>query len=369
MSVEQSNLLNEEMKKGKKIFLRPSILDTAIVNRPKNMILGESLVTMEKTKAYDHICKLVLSNKPVVSRIMKCVMKECKDMTVDEIVNCIENDPQVIAIVKDHDQIIGMNVEDECIIGAPIRYDVLFKANLPTADGGTECVGIFMNFEIQIDDNPGYSLVRRGIYYTCRILARQKNAADGFENSNFNDIQKVYSIWICPVHKKEKNDVINIYHIEEKCLKKEWHCPQKDYDLMELIMLYPGTQYDYDQGEKHGLLEMLNILFTMKISAEEKKRLLEKNYGIIMTKNMDEEVEYMCNLSEGILKQGLEQGLEQGIEIGKAQGIQEGELISAIKLTKNLIKSSKIDVYKAMALLDLPQDIRKIVIEEINKEK
>lgn len=41
-------------------------------------------------------------------------------------------------------------------------------------------------------------------------------------------------------------------------------------------MLYPGTQYDYDQGEKHGLLEMLNILFTMKISAEEKKRLLEK---------------------------------------------------------------------------------------------
>ena len=81
----------------------------------------------------------------------------------------------------------------------------------------------------------------------------------------------------------------------------------------------------------------------------------------------------MCNLSEGILKQGLEQGLEQGIEqgieIGKAQGIQEGELISAIKLTKNLIKSSKIDVYKAMALLDLPQDIRKIVIEEINKEE
>lgn len=84
-----------------------------------------------------------------------------------------------------------------------------------------------------------------------------------------------------------------------------------------------------------------------------------------MTKNMDEEVEYMCNLSEGILKQGL----EQGIEIGKAQGIQEGELISAIKLTKNLIKSSEIDVYKAMALLDLPQDIRKNVIEEINKEK
>lgn len=365
MSIEQEVLSkNEGRKKGKKKFLRPSILDTAIANREKNLILGEALITMEKTKAYDHICKLVLSNKPVVARIMKRVMKVCKNMTVDEIVNCIENDPQVIAIMKDHDQIIGLNVEDECIIGAPIRYDVLFKAKLPTADGGTECVGIFMNFEIQIDDNPGYSLVTRGIYYTCRILARQKNATDGFVNSNFNDIQKVYSIWICPVHKKEKDDVINIYHIKEECLKNEWHWPQKDYDLMELIMLYPGTQYDYDQGEEHGLLEMLNILFTMKISAEEKKRLLEKNYGIIMTKNMDKEVEYMCNLSEGILKQGL----EQGIEIGKAQGIQEGELISAIKLTKNLIKSSKIDVYKAMALLDLPQDIRKIVIEEINKE-
>lgn len=296
--VQEVSSRNEERKEGKKKFLRPSVLDTAIANRDKNLILGEALITMEKTKAYDHLCKLVLSNKPVVARIMKRVMKECKNMTIDEIVNCIEN------------------VEDECIIGAPIRYDVLFKANLPTADGGTECVGIFMNFEIQIDDNPGYSLVTRGIYYTCRILARQKNATDGFVNSNFNDIQKVYSIWICPVHKKEKDDVINIYHVKEECLKKEWHWPQKDYDLMELIMLYPGTQYDYDQGEEHGLLEMLNILFTMKISAEEKKRLLEKNYGIIMTKNMDKEVEYMCNLSEGILKQGLEQGIEQGLEQG-----------------------------------------------------
>ena len=31
-----------------------------------------------------------------------------------------------------------------------------------------------------------------------------ENAEDGFASSEFNDLQKVYSIWICPKHTKEK---------------------------------------------------------------------------------------------------------------------------------------------------------------------
>ncbi|RGC51668.1 hypothetical protein DW761_10170 [Absiella sp. AM29-15] len=228
---------------------------------------------------------------------------------------------------------------------------ILFKATLPTKKGKKESVGIFINFEIQKDETPGYPLVTRGIYYASRLISRQKNAEDGFASSEFNDLQKVYSIWICPKHTKEKNDVINVYHIKEECLKNEWHNQVEDYDLMEVIMMYPGNEYNYED-KSHSVLEMLNILFTTKMKAEEKKRLLEEKYAIIMTEKMDQEVEFMCNLSESVLKEGLEQG----------------EIKSAIEHTKKLMKNCDVDVNKALDILELPKDIREIVIKELKKE-
>ncbi|RGC47092.1 hypothetical protein DW761_15750, partial [Absiella sp. AM29-15] len=65
--------------------------------------------------------------------------------------------------------------------------------------------------------------------------------------------------------------------------------------------------------------------------------------------------EFMCNLSESVLKEGLEQGIEQG------------EIKSAIEHTKNLMESANIDISKAMNMLKLPENIKEIVIEELKK--
>ena len=115
-------------------------------------------------------------------------------------------------------------------------------------------------------------------------------------------------------------------------------------------MMYPGNEYNYED-KSHSVLEMLNILFTTKMKAEEKKRLLEEKYAIIMTEKMDQEVEFMCNLSESVLKEGLEQG----------------EIKSAIEHTKNLMESANIDINKAMNMLKLPENIKEVVIKELKK--
>ena len=75
--------------------------------------------------------------------------------------------------INDHDQIVGMNVEDQSVIGACVRYDILFKATLPTKKGKKESVGIFINFEIQKDETPGYPLVTRGIYIKTEKCRRR----------------------------------------------------------------------------------------------------------------------------------------------------------------------------------------------------
>ena len=63
----------------------------------------------------------------------------------------------------------------------------------------------------------------------------------------------------------------------------------------------------------------------------------------------------MCNLSESVLKEGLEQGIEQG------------EIKSAIEHTKNLMESANIDINKAMNMLKLPENIKEVVIKELKK--
>ena len=49
----------------------------------------------------------------------------------------------------------------------------------------------------------------------------------------------------------------------------------------------------------------MNMLFSEKVRAEEKKCILEEDFDIRMTKEVESEVETMCNVSEGIYENGL----------------------------------------------------------------
>lgn len=50
---------------------------------------------------------------------------------------------------------------------------------------------------------------------------------------------------------------------------------------------------------------------------DEKKQVLENEYGIAMSVELEEEVNSMCNLSEAIEERGIENGIERGVEHGK----------------------------------------------------
>ncbi|MFR5078095.1 MAG: hypothetical protein ACLTDX_08685 [[Clostridium] innocuum] len=52
-----------------------------------------------------------------------------------------------------------------------------------------EWIRVFVNLEAQNKDNPGYPLLSRAVYYCSRLLAKQKNAPDGFQYSTFGKIK------------------------------------------------------------------------------------------------------------------------------------------------------------------------------------
>ena len=167
----------------------------------RKSILYKDLEVSRAKEIYDESCKNILANKIILAWIMKSCMKEYKDCSICDIADhYIEGTPEISqrevhrdeAPASDPGKIRGENTEDKAVNEGTVRYDIMFRAILPQ---GQEKIELIINIEAQKDFYPGYPLIKRGIYYGCRMISSQYGTI--FTNSHYEKIQKVYSIWIC----------------------------------------------------------------------------------------------------------------------------------------------------------------------------
>ncbi len=64
----------------------------------------------------------------------------------------------------------------------------------------------------------------------------------------------------------------------------------------------PSSQYDT------GLLKLLDILLSPEKEPEEKKKVLQEDFHIKITKKLESEVSELCNLSQGVFEKGEARG-------------------------------------------------------------
>ena len=283
---------------------------------------------------YDEICKHLLSYKPILARILKECVEEYHDLSYEAIQACIEPD-----LKGAHMHIIGRNTEDLTIPEAKILYELLFTAALPEQK---EQVALFINIEAQNRDDPSYPLLRRALYDGSRLLAGQKGEQHGFEHSSYGEIKKVYTIWLCFGHAKKK----------------------ADYDVLEVVMVYPGTKR---REEENGMMGLLKELFCE--GGEEKGKRLEEKYGILMTKEMEKEVDRMCNLSQIFVDKGIAMGEVSGMEKELVLGESKGKVESNVACVRSLSKRLSINYEEAMDLLEIEEALRPSVMERLHHPK
>lgn len=285
--------------------------------------LASDVAYTDKMKRYDAVIKRLLSNKPILAWIMKECIEEYASYTIEEIQACIEGSPEVgkTAVHQDTgesisetetERIIGISTEDTSISEGIVRYDIRFRARIPDKP---QSVSLIINIEGQNQEKPGYPLTKRGIYYCSRMISSQYGTI--FTNSEYSKIKKVYSIFICLNAAKKRQNSIVKYTMNEEIQCGTSDIPKEDYDLLTLVMIYMGSG-NRPQGSQ-SLLRMLQLLLSPDYKQQERLQLLEEEYGIIATHKMKKEVQSMCNLSVGILEQGISQGISQGIN----QGIQQ----------------------------------------------
>jgi hypothetical protein len=147
-----------------------------------------------------------------------------------------------------------------------------------------------------------------------------------FVNEHYEQLRKVYSIWICPDPAKKRANGIFKYTIEENEIYGRSGMKVENYDLMEVIILNLGNA---DKKSDVEILNLLNTLFSTNLSSDEKKKILSDDFHIAMTKELESEVSDMCNVSYGIEEKGVQKGLQQGLQQGLLECLGELGTVTA----------------------------------------
>lgn len=281
--------------------------------------LARTIEYTELKSQYDMQCKKVLAQKVILSRILKGTMEEFADMLLEEIEACIEGNPEISAIPvlpgeTNAEQITGLTNEDSVVGEGTVYYDIRFNVYIPRI---REKQKIIINLEAQKDFYPGYEIVTRGIYYGSRMISAQYGTE--FVKSDYDSIKKVCSIWICMNAPKYIGNTITEYYIEKKDLVGQQSVKKSAYDKMSVVIVTLNENVEVEDE----LTGMLNVLLSEQIRANEKKRRLQQQYSIPIEREIGEEMNIMCNLSDLVeekgIRKGIKLGIEQGIETGKRQ--------------------------------------------------
>ena len=277
-------------------------------------------VTNEKAK-YDTQVKKLLANEAILAWILKTCTEEFASYSPNEIIKCIEGKPEISEKAVHSDEldaedaaeltssdksVEGSNTEDVSIKEHTIYYDVRVNASAP---GNGQPIQLIINVEAQLDTAPGYPIEKRAIYYCCRLISAQYGTV--FNHSEYGKIRKVYSIWFCPNSAKKRENTIKKISLEESSMYGELESRKSDTDLLQAIIVNLG---DPDQPVDSRILRLMNVLLSNKKDVQTKQKVMQDEFHIAMTMELESEVSELCNLSQGIYNEGINVGLDKGIE-------------------------------------------------------
>jgi len=185
------------------------------------------------------------------------------------------------------------------------------------------------------------------IYYCSRMISSPYGRE--FTGSHYEKLKKVYSIWICMNPPRRRENTITRYRLTEEHLVGQAVEPVQNYNLLSIVMLCLGGP----DGENYdGVLRMLDVLLSHETSEAEKRRILQDDYDIQMTRTLENEVSAMCNLSKSVMEKSWKKDMEKGL----AKGVEQG-ILSSIR---SLMETMGWTPDQAMTALKVPEVERRV---------
>ena len=274
-----------------------------------NTELKNAVMATDRDAQYDNSAKRLIAHKIILARILIKTVEKFKGMDPLEVAALIEGTPYISAVpvepgltnavhFQNGKRLVGFNTENQEVNEGLVRFDIVFYVRMK--DGLSQ---IIINVEAQKDEPGEYEILNRAVFYVSRLVSSQKER--DFENSSYNDIKCVYSIWICM--NMEENTMSHIHLTKEDLIGSyEW---KGNLDLLNIIMIGLAKELP-EHDETYELHRLLGALLSRELTVDEKLDIIGNEYDIPIEENFRRDVSTMCNLSQGIK--------EDGIAIGEA---------------------------------------------------
>ena len=269
--------------------------------------LGKTVKAVDPLKIkLDLTVKKVMAYKPLLARIFKEVVSECKDLSVEQIEAYIEGEVHISEVPVDDvpiktEMITGLKNEASKYDTYYITYDLLTYLKIPQKEK-TEYLKLLVNIESQNEDRPGYDISLRALFYCARMISSQQGVefttrAD--DRVKYGNIKKVYSIWICTETAQKRANSIEKYDIRREFLVGS-NDDNPRYDILNAILINISEAHDAG-GTDNEAIRLLTDLFDERMSGEVKVAKLKDEYGLPMTREYEEVVD-MCTYADAIEK-------------------------------------------------------------------
>lgn len=317
-----------------------------------NTELKSAVMATDRDAQYDNSAKRLIAHKIILARILVKTVEEFKGMDPLEVAALIEGLPYISAVpvepgltnavhFQNGQRLVGFNTENQELNEGLVRFDIVFYVRMK--DGLSQ---IIINVEAQKDEPGEYEILNRAVFYVSRLISSQKER--DFENSSYDDIKCVYSIWICM--NMEENTMSHIHLTKEDLIGSyEW---KGNLDLLNIIMIGLAKELP-EHDETYELHRLLGALLSRELTVDEKLDIIGKEYDIPLEENFRKDMSTMCNLSQGVK--------EEGIAIGRAEG--EAGLIT--KMYKNGLSIELI----ASATDKTIEEVKTIIEEKKNPKR
>ena len=269
-------------------------MDMSIDTEIKNAVRAA-----DQDAQYDDKAKRLLGNKIILAHILVKTVDEFKGMNPKEVVSYIEGEP-LIGVVpvepgltnagkeENGQRIVGMNTENAEINEGLVRFDIIFYVRMK--DGISQ---VIVNLEAQKDEPTSYHILNRAVFYVSRLVSSQKER--DFVKTNYNDIKRVFSIWVCM--NMDENSMDYVHLMDDKLLGSyPW---KGGLDLLNIVLIGIANELP-EHDEKYELHRLLSTLLSAELTVDEKLGIIKTEYSIPVDEKLRKDMSAMCNLSQGI---------------------------------------------------------------------
>lgn len=258
--------------------------------------------------------KELLADIQVLARIVKHTVVEVENLSIEQIMACIDHDNICIGMVPVEPGLTNMGrvdsvqTEDAVPNEGYVTYDIRFMLIVVELESE-----IIINVEAQRSmaySTLGYHLENRMVFYLSRLISSQKGI--NFVNSEYDKIKKVYSIWICMDEDDDGDSISRISLKQDTLFGMPYGFPELDKMCGMVIRIRNSRNVT---ESRNRLIAMLEDVLSREDS-DVKKRKLEEKYAMRMTMELEGRINRMCNLSDVVVERGIELGIQQGMQRG-----------------------------------------------------